>query len=68
MTTSRLSVRLPADAKDELDNLAEKFGVKRGAFYAMALSLGARQLRGQMEPEKFLTPEIAKMIAEAVKE
>lgn len=66
VVTSRLSVRLPSDAKDEIDRLAEIYGVKRGAFYAMAISLGAKTLKVQMEPEKLLSKDILVALAKSM--
>ena len=58
----RMSVRVALEKKIEIDRVAARYGVKRGTFYAMAISLGTRHLAAQIEPEKMLTPELVEMI------
>lgn len=52
----RLSVRVPAETRDELAELASVSGLKMSAFLAAALVIGGRQLARQTNPEVFVTP------------
>jgi hypothetical protein len=54
----RLSVRVPVETRDELQQLAGVSGLKMSAFLAAALVIGGRQLARQTNPEVFMTPDV----------
>ena len=62
----RISVQLPLETLEQIDQWAIQAGVKRGQFASMALALGARSLARQFVPETFMTPDAWRQVAEAM--
>lgn len=62
----RLQVRVPAETRDELTQLADVTGIKMPHFLATSLIIGARQLARQTNPEHFITPGMVRAVLTAM--
>jgi uncharacterized protein (DUF1778 family) len=54
----RVSVQLTSDAKEQIVQWAVDANIKPGYFMSMALTVGARALARQLNPEQFMTSNV----------
>ena len=64
----RVSVTLPRESFDELLQLAAEVGVAKSTFAALALMTGARMIVKTLNPERYMTPQVAEAMARGIAE
>jgi hypothetical protein len=62
----RVSVQLTAEAKRQIYEWASAAHLKPGYFMSMALTVGARALARQLNPEQFMTPDVWQAVMQSV--
>jgi hypothetical protein len=57
--TDRVYARLPIKTIEEIDRYSEQSGLVRGQFLAASIVIGSRVLARQLNPEQFMTSQLA---------
>lgn len=68
MTTIRLNIRVSKEFSDTLDMWSDRLGVTKSQFSSMCLQAGIKSVVRAFEPESALTPEVVKMVMEALRD
>jgi uncharacterized protein (DUF1778 family) len=62
----RVSVQLTSDAKKQIVQWAVEANVKPGYFMSVALTVGARSLARQLNPEQFMTSSVWQAVMQGI--
>lgn len=57
-TTMRLQFRATVELNEKYSDWAKELGMTKASFLALAAQIGANALMRQVNPEKFVTPEL----------